>query len=141
MTTTNLLDRKEKSELRRRKDGKIVGESNNVNLKVGKPDKYTNVTVEAMVYGHLAVHRIYDPYNILDTPGEYQITHIPTGYALPGYWPKQAQARALAQVLQDPVEDLDWSFAKVGEMSDKVKRRARQLTTALKAEYGLEDIS
>lgn len=125
--------------MRRRKDGKIVGESNFVRIKVGKPDKFEYVTLDGMVYGYLAIHKLYDPCDIWEKCTAYQVTHVPTGYALPGHWPKQSQARALVQALQDPSEELNWSFDSVSQMPSELKRRARQITTALQAKYGVED--
>ncbi len=122
--------------MRRRKDGKIVGERDAVYLKVGRPEQPEVVVVEGTVYGHLAVHEKYDPYLIWEKTKLYQVTHIPTGRKLPGDWPKQNQARALAQALQDPSEGLDWNFDSEGQMPAPMRKRVRQITTALMAEYG-----
>jgi hypothetical protein len=84
--------------------------------------------VDARVLSDLAVHRSVQPLP-WDRAAIWQVSHVPTGFAVAGHLSEDAALKAMAAL-----RDLDWSFEKPGDMPAENQRRVLEIIKRLKRE-------
>jgi hypothetical protein len=103
----------------------IPGETREIFISTNAKNYDEGTIVPATVYDKLAVHRRYDPNALHEKEYQWQITHVSSGFRIPGYYRLKTQARAAAQALQ--AAGISWGFRSPGNFTVKDKKRAKEV--------------